>query len=148
METDENNSEEVEIVVAKEEPANDTEKQKASLEEFIVADGKQRDDKEEQIKQVKELEDLLGIEQMNPFKTLDKDIFEQNLSSMSVSDISNMCQNVGLNPPPYVNQMKKALSTAFDLYARKHNVTVQGQAKPIIDKSSPDYDSVVRLFKD
>ena len=67
---------------------------------------------------------------------------------MSVSDISNMCQNVGLNPPPYVNQMKKALSTAFDLYARKHNVTVQGQAKPIIDKSSPDYDSVVRLFKD
>lgn len=148
METDENNSEEVEIVVAKEEPANDTEKQKASMEEFIVADGKQRDDKEEQIKQVKELEDLLGIEQMNPFKTLDKDIFEQNLSSMSVSDISNMCQNVGLNPPPYVNQMKKALSTAFDLYARKHNVTVQGQAKPIIDKSSPDYDSVVRLFKD
>jgi hypothetical protein len=148
METDENNSEEVEIVVAKEEPANETEKQKASMEEFTVADGKQRDDKEEQIKQVKELEDLLGIEQMNPFKTLDKDIFEQNLSSMSVSDISNMCQNVGLNPPPYVNQMKKALSTAFDLYARKHNVTVQGQAKPIIDKSSPDYDSVVRLFKD
>ena len=45
METDENNSEEVEIVVAKEEPANDTEKQKASMEEFIVADGKQRDDK-------------------------------------------------------------------------------------------------------
>jgi len=148
METDENNSEEVEIVVAKEEPANETEKQKASMEEFTVADGKQRDDKEEQIKQVKELEDLLGIEQMNPFKTLDKDIFQQNLSSMSVSDISNMCQNVGLNPPPYVNQMKKALSTAFDLYARKHNVTVQGQAKPIIDKSSPDYDSVVRLFKD
>lgn len=148
METDENNSEEVEIVVSKEEPANDTEKQKASMEEFIVADGKQRDDKEEEIKKVKELEDLLGIEQMNPFKTLDKDIFEQNLSSMSVSDISNMCQNVGLNPPPYVNQMKKALSTAFDLYARKHNVTVQGQAKPIIDKSSPDYDSVVRLFKD
>lgn len=148
METDENNSEEVEIVVAKEETANDTEKQKASMEEFIVADGKQRDDKEEEIKKVKELEDLLGIEQMNPFKTLDKDIFEQNLSSMSVSDISNMCQNVGLNPPPYVNQMKKALSTAFDLYARKHNVTVQGQAKPIIDKSSPDYDSVVRLFKD
>jgi|14BtaG_2_1085337.scaffolds.fasta_scaffold06742_5 hypothetical protein len=148
METDENNSEEVKIVVAKEEPANDTEKQKASMEEFIVADGKQREKKEEEIKQVKELEDLLGIEQMNPFKTLDKDIFEQNLSSMSVSDISNMCQNVGLNPPPYVNQMKKALSTAFDLYARKHNVTVQGQAKPIIDKSSPDYDSVVRLFKD
>jgi len=148
METDENNSEEVEIVVAKEEPANDTEKQKASMEEFIVADGKQRDDKEEQIKQVKELEDLLGIEQMNPFKTLDKDIFRENLSSMSVSDVSNMCQNVGINPPPYVTQMKKALSTAFDLYARKHNVTVQGQAKPIIDKSSPDYDSVVRLFKD
>lgn len=148
METDENNSEEVEIVVAKEEPANDTEKQKASMEEFIVADGKQRDKKEEEIKQVKELEDLLGIEQMNPFKTLDKDIFEQNLSSMSVSDMTNMCQNVGLNPPRYVNQMKKALSTAFDLYARKHNVTVQGQAKPIIDKSSPDYDSVVRLFKD
>ena len=119
METDENNSEEVEIVVAKEEPANDTEKQKASMEEFTVADGKQRDDKEEQIKQVKELEDLLGIEQMNPFKTLDKDIFEQNLSSMSVSDISNMCQNVGLNPPPYVNQMKKALSTAFDFFIRK-----------------------------
>ena len=37
---------------------------------------------------------------------------------------------------------------SFDFYVQKHNVTVQGEAKPIIDPSSPDYESAVKLFKD
>ena len=85
---------------------------------------------------------------MNPFKTLNRELFEQNLSSMSVADMTSMCREVGINPPRFQSAIKKGLLEAFDMYARKHNVSVQGQAKPIIDKSSPDYDSVVRLFNE
>jgi hypothetical protein len=44
--------------------------------------------------------------------------------------------------------LKNSLLKSFDFYGIKHNVTVQGQAKPIIDPSSPDYDSTVKLFKE
>ena len=126
----------------------DLEKQKKSLEEFDVTDGKTRDEKAEQIKKARELEDLLGIKDMNPFRTLNKNIFAENLSSMSIADMTSLCNRVGINPPRSQNQMRKALSEAFDMYAQKHNVTVPSPSKPIIDKNSPNYDSVVRLFTD
>jgi len=120
------------------------EEQVDPLDGLEISDGK---DRESEVEKVRELEDLLGIQFMNPYKTLDRDVFEQNLESMSVVDMSDMCREVGINPPRTVRAIKNGLLESFDMYARKHNVTVQGQAQPVIDKSSPDYDSVVRLFK-
>jgi len=120
------------------------EKQVDPLDDFEITDGKSR---QEEIQKVRELEDLLGIQQMNPYKTLDRKVFEENLSFMSVAEMTSMCREVGINPPRTLRAVKNGLLESFDMYARKHNVTVQGQAQPIIDKSSPDYDSVVRLFK-
>jgi hypothetical protein len=88
---------------------------------------------------------------MNPYGTANKQIFQERLDVMSFSEMYNLASRVGLPASSFNNNrslLKKSLSKSFDHYAQKHNVTVQGQAKPIIDKSSPDYDSVVRLFKD
>jgi hypothetical protein len=127
---------------------NDLEKQKKSLEEFDVTDGKYRDDKAEQIAQARELEELLGIHEMNPYKTLNQDIFEENLESMSVSEMTDLAMHVGVTPQQNSKQLKKDLKQSFATYAKKHNVTVPSQPKPIIDQSSPDYKKTVRLFKD
>lgn len=128
----------------------DTRKETKSLEEFDVTDGKNREEKQKEIKRVKELEDLLGFKDMNPYGTLSKEIFAEKLSVMSLSDMYELAGRVGIPASGTSNRslLKKSLLKSFDIYAQKHNVTVQGQAKPIIDKSSPNYESVVRLFNE
>lgn len=127
---------------------HDQKEQKKSLEEFNVIDGKYRSNKEKQIAKAKELEDLLGIQEMNPYKTLNEDIFAENLESMSVSEMTSLASHVGVTPTQNTSQLRKDLMESFRLYARRHSVNVPSPPKPIIDKNSPDYDEKVRLFKD
>jgi len=126
---------------------NNQENQK-SLEEFDVTDGKYRGGREEQIAQARELEELLGIHEMNPYKTLNKEIFSQKIESMSVSDMTSLAIEVGVPPTQNTSQLKKQLIQSFDLYARRHDVNVPSPAQPIIDESSPNYENTVRLFKE
>jgi len=118
------------------------------LEEFDVTDGKDRDAFEEEIEEIKELEELLGMPQMNPYGTLNREIFKRRLEDCSASELTDLAARVGLPRERNMQLLKNSLMKSFDFYAVKHNVTVQGQAKPIIDPSSPDYDSTVKLFKE
>ena len=118
------------------------------LEEFDVTDGKDRTKKEEQIEKVKELEELLGMPQMNPYGTLHRDIFKQRVEASSASELTDLAARIGVPRERNMNLLRKSLLKSFDFYVQKHNVTVQGSAKPILDPSSPDYESTVRLFKD
>lgn len=122
--------------------------EKKHLEEFDVTDGKERDKKQEALEEVKELEELLGMPQMNPYGTLNRDIFRQKLESSSASELTDLAARVGIPRERNMNLLRKSLLQSFDFYAQKHNVTVQGNAKPIIDPSSPDYEKTVKLFKD
>jgi hypothetical protein len=118
------------------------------LEEFDVTDGKDRNKKEEEIEKVKELEELLGMPQMNPYGTLHRDIFKQRVEASSASELTDLAARVGIPRERNMNLLRKSLIQSFDYYVQKHNVTVQGSSKPILDPSSPDYESTVRLFKD
>ena len=122
--------------------------EKKHLEDFDVTDGKERDKKQEALEEVKELEELLGMPQMNPYGTLNRDIFRQKLESSSASELTDLAARVGVPRERNMNLLRKSLLKSFDFYAQKHNVTVQGNAKPIIDPSSPDYEKTVKLFKD
>tara|TARA_R100001460_G_scaffold66932_1_gene107221 strand:+ start:48 stop:485 length:438 start_codon:yes stop_codon:yes gene_type:complete len=122
--------------------------EKKHLEEFDVTDGKDRSKKEKEIEKVKELEDLLGMPRMNPYETLHRDIFKKRLESMAASDLTDLAARVGIPRERNMNLLRKSLMKSFDFYVQKHNVTVQGSAKPILDPSSPDYESTVKLFKE
>jgi len=122
--------------------------QKKHLEEFDITDGKERDKKEEEIEKVKELEELLGMPQMNPYGTLHRGVFQQRLDSCSASELTDLAARVGIPRERNMSVLRKSLLQSFDFYAQKHNVTVQGNAKPIIDPSSPDYEKTVKLFRD
>ena len=118
------------------------------LEEFDITDGKERDKKQEEIEKVKELEELLGMPQMKPYGTLHRDVFRQRLDSCSASELTDLAARIGIPRERNMNVLRKSLLQSFDFYAQKHNVTVQGTAKPIIDPSSPDYEKTVKLFRD
>jgi len=122
--------------------------EKKHLEEFEVTDGKDRDAFEKEIEEIKELEELLGMPQMNPYGTLNRELFRRRLEDSSASELTDLAARVGLPRERNMQLLKNSLMKSFDFYAVKHNVTVQGQAKPIIDPSSPDYDSTVKLFKE
>ena len=122
--------------------------EKKHLEEFDITDGKERDAKQEEIDKVKELEELLGMPQMNPYGTLHRGVFQQRLDACSASELTDLAARVGIPRERNMNVLRKSLLQSFDFYAQKHNVTVQGNAKPIIDPSSPDYEKTVKLFRD
>ena len=122
--------------------------EKKHLEEFDVTDGKDRNKFEKDLAEVKELEELLGMPQMNPYGTLNKELFKRRLESCSASELTDLAARVGLPRERNMQLLRQSLMKSFDFYAEKHDVTVQGQAKPIIDPSSPDYESAVKLFKD
>ena len=107
-----------------------------------------RSKRQKDLDDVKELEELLGMPQMNPYGTLNRDIFRQKLESLSAADLTDLAIKVGVPRERNMNLLRKSLLKSFDFYDQKHNVTVQGNAKPIIDPSSPDYEKTVKLFKD
>ena len=119
---------------------------KEFLEEFQLADGKDRTEKENQISKAKELESLLGIQDMNPYKTLNKNIFAENLGSMSISQMTELAQRVGISGMEMSSKLslKKALEKSFDIYLRQHNVSVAGPPTPVTEEVS---DEVKKLFE-
>tara|TARA_R110001606_G_C15257818_1_gene638123 strand:+ start:296 stop:670 length:375 start_codon:yes stop_codon:yes gene_type:complete len=119
---------------------------KELLEEFQFADGKDRANKENQINRAKELESLLGIQDMNPYRTLNKKIFAENLGSMSISQMTELAQRVGISGMEMSSRpsLKKALVKSFDIYLRQHNVSVAGPPTPVAENVS---DEVKKLFE-
>ena len=122
--------------------------EKKHLEEFDITDGKDRDSFEKQIEEIKELEEVLGTPQMNPYGTLNREVFRRRVEDCSASDLTDLAAKIGLPRERNMQLLRNSLLKSFDFYAIKHDVTVQGQAKPIIDPSSPDYESTVKLFKE
>jgi|13_taG_2_1085334.scaffolds.fasta_scaffold228175_1 hypothetical protein len=122
---------------------------KEFLEEFNVVDGKERSEREDKIQKTKELEDLLGIKDVNPYGTNNKDVFASNLGSMSVGEMTTLAQRVGL-PASSIDTpsvLKKNLLKSFDIYVQQNNVTVAGQAQPVVDPKAENYDEVKKLFE-
>jgi hypothetical protein len=121
---------------------SDLENQKQSLQEFHVTDGKERDAKQESINEARELEDLLGIKDMNAYGT-------SNLNNMSVAEMTTLASRVGLSASSTENKttLKKKLLQSFEIYVQKHNVTVPSQPKPVLDPNAENYDEVKKLFE-
>ena len=58
---------------------------------------------------VKELEELLGMPQMNPYGTLNRDVFRQKLDSLSVADLTDLAARVGVPRERNMNLLRKSL---------------------------------------
>ena len=128
---------------------NSNDQATSRLAEVLKASNEDKKDKRQKdLEHVKELEQLLGMPQMNPYGTLNRDIFRQRLDSCSAAELTDLAVRVSVPRERNMNVLRKSLLQSFDFYAQKHNVTVQGNAKPIIDPSSPDYEKTVKLFRD
>lgn len=113
--------------------------------EFMV-DGKNRT--EEQIQKTKELEELIGIAQSNPFGTIDKDVFDRKLEDMTRTDLDNLCIRCGFPPAHTTKETKAKLRKEFNVFARRHGSNIPGQMTPGVDVNSQSGKEVVKLLEE
>lgn len=99
---------------------------------------------------IKELEVLLGVPHLSPFKTNELDIFEENLKAMDVTDMMRMAKEAGLNPVLDKPRMKKALLKEFKAYSRnnRRNIIPNPVQQMELDPNNPLHAKTLKILRD
>ena len=105
------------------------------LDSLNLSDGKL------EVEKVRELEQLLGVDQVNAFKTNNLDVFQDNLSEMSLTDLQRLAAEAGVFPGGNKMALKNRLLKEF-VSQTKGRRAAMGSQKPIIDPSDPKFEEV------
>ena len=110
------------------------------LEDLQQTNGKNYED---QVAQARELEEILGIPKINPFRTNDKRVFADMLQDMNLTDLQSFAVKVGVFPSGNKTVLKNKIKRAFDSCLHgKGSVQVMGE--PIkLDPSNPKHKQVI-----
>ena len=121
-----------------------TAKKKVSLDSLQQTNGKTYED---QVAKARELEDILGIAKINPFKTNDKRVFKEMLEEMNLSDLQAFAVKVGVFPAGNKTVLRNKIKRAFESSLHgKGSVQIMGE--PIkLDPSNPEHKEVIDYLK-
>jgi hypothetical protein len=113
---------------------------KVKLEDLEQTNGKSYED---QVAQARELEEVLGIPKINPFKTNDKRVFQEMLQDMNLTDLQTFAVKVGVFPSGNKTVLRNKIKKAFDssLYG-KGSVQVIGEPLKL-DPNNPKHKEVL-----
>ena len=111
------------------------------LDSLNLSDGKL------EVEKVRELEQLLGVDQVNAFKTNNLDVFQDNLSEMSLTDLQRLAAAAGVFPGGNKMALKNRLLKEF-VSQTKGRRAAMGSQKPIIDPSDPKFEEVKKLMSE
>jgi hypothetical protein len=112
---------------------------KAKLDKLQVADGKS------ELDQIKDLEDLLGVKQANPFRTTSKAVLEERMGEMTLTDLQTMAIQVGILPSGNKLTLKNKILRAFKSHAGAGAGYNIGFQKPLVDPSSDAAAEILRI---
>ena len=116
-------------------------KKQSELEKLNLMDGKLEVDK------VRELEELLGVDQSNVFKTNDLEVFKDNIGIMTLTDMQALAVEAGIFPAGNRGALKQKLIKEF-MSRTKGRRYAAGEQKPIIDPSNPEFEKVKKLMSE
>ena len=117
-----------------------TRKEKA-LDKLNLSDGKA------EVEKVKELEELLGVDQMSIFKTNNLEVFKESLIEMSLTDLQTLAAEAGVFPGGNKMALKNRLEKEFVSQTKGRRVAA-GAQRPILDPNDPKFDEVKRLMSE
>lgn len=111
-------------------------------------DGKDRSPKtkEQQIREMEELSDLLDLKSTNYFGTFDKQVFAKKLETMTLSDKRDLGMKVGTMFYERERDLDKALIGAFDDFMKRYRNNLVGPVQESIKKDSPEYKRIESLL--
>ena len=111
------------------------------LDKLNLSDGKL------EVEKVRELEELLGVSQMNSFKTNNLEVFQDNLTEMSLTDLQTLAAEIGIFPGGNKMAVKNRLLKEF-VNQTKGRRAAMGTQKPIIDPDNPKFEEVKKLMSE
>lgn len=111
-------------------------KKRPKLEELNQTTGKSYED---QVAKAKELEEILGIPKINPFKTNDKKVFKSMLEDMNLTDLQAFAVKVGVFPSGNKTVLRNKIKRAFEssLYGQG-SIQLMGEPKKL-DPNNPKH---------
>ena len=112
-----------------------------TLDKLNLADGKA------EVEKVKELEELLGVDQMSIFKTNNLEVFKESLIEMSLTDLQTLAAEAGVFPGGNKMALKNRLEKEFVSQTKGRRVAA-GAQRPILDPNDPKFDEVKRLMSE
>ena len=116
-------------------------KKQSNLEKLNLADGKL------EVEKVRELEELLGVDQMNIFRTNDIEVFKENLAEMSLTDLQTLAAESGIFPGGNKMALKTRLSREF-VSQTKGNRHAMGPQRPIVSPNDPRFEKIQKLMSE
>lgn len=98
----------------------------------------------------KELEILLGVDTINPFGTNELDIFEDDLKSMSLSDMRKLAEKIGINSMQDRPTLKTILINEFKASNRnnRRNIMPNSINSVILDPKNPLHAEALKILGD
>ena len=116
-------------------------KKQSNLDKLNLADCKQ------EVEKVRELEELLGVDQMNIFRTNDIEVFKENLAEMTTTDMQTLAAEAGIFPGGNKMALKNRLTKEF-ISQTKGNRHAVGPARPIISPEDPRFEKLQKLMSE
>ena len=121
-----------------------TAKKKVSLDSLQQTNGKAYED---QVAKARELEDILGIAKINPFKTNDKRVFKEMLEEMNLTDLQSFAVKVGVFPAGNKTVLRNKIKRAFESSLHgKGSVQIMGEPMKL-DPNNPQHKEVIDYLK-
>lgn len=99
---------------------------------------------------MRELESILGVNEINTFGTNELDIFEDNLKEMTLSDMQKLANKVGVNPFLDRPTLKSVLRKEFIASNRNNRRNIMPSAVNTIqlDPNNPKHQQVKKILGD
>lgn len=117
-------------------------KKKDKVENLQVADGKN------DIEKIKDLEDLLGVKQTNPFGTTNKEVLEERMNEMTLTDLQTFAIKIGILPSGNKLSLKNKILRSFKSHAGAGSGYNIGYNQPLVDPSSKAAEEILRISKE
>ena len=125
-----------------------TTRKKATAKTDKLSSLKQVNGKEDSIERAKELEELVGIKQVNPFGTSIASVFEENINNMSMVELQELAVKAGVFPGGNRTAFKLKLNKAFSEYNRSSMVIPAPQEIELKNLNDEKTQKALRLMKE
>jgi hypothetical protein len=122
-----------------------TEKKKLDISKMHYSSGKLDD---ETLSNIEELEDILGVHEVNHFGTNDNVIFEKNLKEMTLADLQNLCGKVRLFASGNTREIKEKLRKEFVRVTKGNKSIVLQQEASVCNPNHPNHEAAKKILSE
>ena len=114
--------------------------------EMEYTDGK--DHLAEEVAEARNLEDLLGFAETNPFGVSSGEDFDEKIEELSLTELQEMAVNAGVFPSGTKALLKNKLRKSFGQYTHGGSRKVVQITKPIVDPESKQGKALLKLMQE